>query len=223
MSVPKVVEGEVTFSIPAAGKECKTWYKVIGDLKSGTHPLVCLHGGPGVGHDYLLSLSDLSSTYNIPLIFYDQVGNARSTHLPEKMGDTKFWSVQLFLDELDNLLAHLGVQDGYDILGQSWGGMLGACHAINKPKGLNRLVISNSPASMKLWVEAQDVLRTSLPKDVQDTLTKHEKDGTTDSKEYEDAVEIFYSKHLCRLDPRPEEVVASLDWIKKDPTVYLTM
>ena len=223
MSLPKVVEGEVTFSIPTAGKECKTWYKVIGDLKSGTRPLVCLHGGPGVAHDYLLSLFDLNSKYDIPLVFYDQVGTGRSTHLSEKNGDKSFWSVQLFLDELDNLLTHLGIQDSYDVLGQSWGGMLGACHAKNQPKGLTRLVISNSPASMQLWVEAQDILRTGLPQDVQDTLTKHEKDGTTDSKEYEAAVEVFYSKHLCRLEPRPEEVVASLDWIKKDPTVYLTM
>mgnify|MGYP003332637832 CR=1 FL=1 len=32
----------------------KTWYRVTGDLGSGKTPLVCLHGGPGAAHNYLL-------------------------------------------------------------------------------------------------------------------------------------------------------------------------
>ena len=58
------------------------------------------------------------------VIHYDQIGNGRSTHLPDRGAD--FWTVDLFLDELDNLLAHLGIADRYHLLGQSWGGMLGA-------------------------------------------------------------------------------------------------
>lgn len=223
MSIPEVAEGLVEFSVPTAGKPCQMWYKVVGDLKSGTRPLVCLHGGPGCSHHYLLSIADLTSSYGIPTIFYDQIGNASSTHLPEKNGDASFWTVELFLDELDNLLSKLGVQDDYDLLGQSWGGMLGACHAARQPTGLKRLILADSPSDMRLFVEAANLLRTKLPEDVQDALKKHEADGTTDSKEYEAAVEVFYSRHLCRLDPMPEELVTSLEWIKKDPTVYLTM
>jgi pimeloyl-ACP methyl ester carboxylesterase len=85
------------------------------------------------------------------------------------------------------LLNHLGINSDYDLLGQSWGGMLGACFAITQPKGLHRLVIADSPASMILWVEAANKLREKLPKDVQNTLLKHEKDGTTDSPEYKKA------------------------------------
>ena len=77
----------------------------------------------------------LASTHSIPVIMYDQLGIGKSTHLPEKNGDGEFWTVSLFLAELDNLLQHLGIQDDYDLLGQSWGGMLGACHAIKQPKG----------------------------------------------------------------------------------------
>jgi pimeloyl-ACP methyl ester carboxylesterase len=82
---------------------------------------------------------------------YDQLGIGKSTHLPEKMGDGKFWTVELFLAELNNLLSHLGIKDDYDLLGQSWGGMLGASHAILQPKELHRLVIADSPADMKMW------------------------------------------------------------------------
>jgi len=40
-----ITEGEVDFDVPAAGKPCKTWYKIYGDLSAGKRPLVTLHGG----------------------------------------------------------------------------------------------------------------------------------------------------------------------------------
>lgn len=57
----------------------------------------------------------------------------------------------------------------------------------------------------------------------QAALDKHEADGTTDSKEYHDAVDVFYARHVCRLDPMPTDVVEAFGSIEKDPTVYLTM
>ena len=34
---------------------------------------------------------------------------------------------------------------------------------------------------------------------------------------------VFYGRHLCRLDPWPDEVVEAFAWIERDPTVYHTM
>ncbi|KAJ7257039.1 proline-specific peptidase, partial [Mycena rebaudengoi] len=226
MSTPmKVIEGEVEFVVSAAGKQCKTWYKIVGDLTapSSRRPLVALHGGPGVNHGYLLILEDLTKAHSIPLVVYDQIGTGYSTHLPEKMGDISFWTDQLFLDELDNLLTHLGIQDDYDILGHSWGGMLGSRHAAQQPKGLKHLVLASTPADMGLWITAQNVLRAKLPQDVQDVLDEHEKNGTTESEEYQAGVAEFYSRHLCTIKPMPEPVAEGFGWIQKDPTVYLTM
>ncbi|KAJ6610660.1 proline-specific peptidase [Mycena sp. CBHHK59/15] len=215
-------EGELDFPLPAAGKPCRTWYKIFGDLGS-RRPLVALHGGPGVNHSYLTALEDLTAIHGIPLVLYDQLGNGLSTHLPEKMGDVGFWTEDLFLAELDNVLEKLGIKDDYDLLGHSWGGMLGSRHASAQPPGLKRLIIVSSPAEMGLWVTAQNKLRTNLPQDVQDTLTAHEAAGTTSSKEYQDAVNVFYAKYLCVLHPPPEPVTQAMEWIEKDPTVYLTM
>jgi len=139
------------------------------------------------------------------------------------MGDGSFWTIQLFLDELDNLLAHFKIQDDYDLLGHSWGGMLAASHAVRNPSGLRRLAIMSSPSSMPLWVEEQNRLRSQLPQEVQDTLTKHEEAGTTSHEEYEAATQVFYGRHLCRLNPLPSDMVALFEWIAKDPTVYHTM
>ena len=100
-------------------------------------------------------MADIYVKYSIPVVFYDQLGNGDSTHLPEKVGDAgSFWTEQLFLDELDNLLRHLGIQDDYSVIGHSWGGMLAARHAARRPKGLRRLIISNSAADIQLFVKA---------------------------------------------------------------------
>ena len=112
---------------------------------------------------------DLFTIYGIPVVFYDQLGNCGSTRLPEMSGDAgSFWTEQLFLDELDNLLSHLNIQDDYVLLGQSWGGMLASRHATRQPKGLKRIVLSNSPASIPLFVKAaMEELVSKLPQDVQ--------------------------------------------------------
>lgn len=222
MAIP-TFEAEVDFTPPNAGKPCKTWYTIFGTLSKGIRPLVCLHGGPGVPHNYILPIQNLWTTHGIPVIFYDQLGCGNSTHLQEKKGDGSFWTVSLFLSELDNLLSHLGIQDDYDLLGQSWGGMLASCHAIRQPKGLRRLVIADSPASMELWVQAADKLRQDLPPEVQETLLKHEKDGTTESKEYEEAMQVFYDRHVCRTKPTPKEFAKAEELLKEDNTVYMTM
>ena len=56
-----------------------------------------------------------------------------------------------------------------------------------------------------------------------ETLTKHENDGTTDSKEYQQAMDVFYAKHVCRLDPMPQDVQDTFEALAQDPTVYYTM
>jgi L-proline amide hydrolase len=222
MSTPKVVDDEAAFDVSSAGKPCKTWYKVVGDLANRTHrPLVVLHGGPGLSHDYLIVLSALAATHSIPVIFYDQIGNGLSTHLPEKNGDNTFWGDKLWLDELDNLLVHLDIQDDYAIIGHSWGGMLAARHAALQPMGLKQLIISDSPADMYDWMGALNGLRTKLPQDVQDKITKHEDARTWENKEYQDNVQIFFQEFMCRTSP--DILIKSFDWLEKDPTVNHTL
>ena len=197
----------------------QTWYQITGDLKSKKLPVVMLHGGPGAAHNYLDSYKGLAAGGRA-VIHYDQLGCGLSTHLPG--APKEFWTPRLFLDELESLTRHLGIADAYQIVGQSWGGMLGAEHGITQPKGLKALVIANSPASMTLWVEEANRLRGLLPSDVQATLLKHEAAGTTSAPEYADAVRVFYDRHLCRV-PWPPEVAASFAQLEAEPTVYHTM
>jgi len=102
--------------------------------------------------------------------------------------------------------------------------MLGAEYAASRtPKGLKRLIISNSPASTALCAEGMDHLLSRFPKEFVQTIRQHEADGTTDSKEYVEASMTFYKKHMCTLDPWPEELIQSYMELQKNPTVYHTM
>ena len=198
-----------------------TWYRIQGELRpDAPAPLVLLHGGPGAAHDYLEPVAELAQTTGRACVLYDQLGCGRSQHLPD--APAEFWTVGLFAEELANLLEHLGIQARYHVLGQSWGGMLGMEHALEQPSGLLSLVIANSPASLKLWVSETNRLRDLLPREVQDVLDRHEKAGSTDSEEYEQAVMRFYERHLCRI-PFPDALQRTFDQLAEDPTVYHTM
>jgi hypothetical protein len=109
------LEGKIPFS--ASGEPAETWYKlkVISDLSNQTQsPLIGLHGGPGkpqatlidrllisvryMAHDHLIPLGDLSATR--PIILCDQIGNTRSTHFSDPPNPAKFWTIDLFVEEL---------------------------------------------------------------------------------------------------------------------------
>jgi L-proline amide hydrolase len=89
--------------------------------------------------------------------------------------------------------------------------------------GVLSLTICDSPASMPLWLQAAATLRARLPEDVQATLSEHEEAGTTDSAEYKAAVEVFYARHVCQVQPFPPDVQDSFAQADADPTVYHTM
>jgi L-proline amide hydrolase len=206
---------------PFEGHE--TWYRVVGDLPAasddGPAPLVTLHGGPGGTHDYLLSMADLAAGGRA-VVFYDQTGNGKSTHFPDR--GAEYYTVDLFARELASLIDHLGIQDRYHVLGQSWGGMLAQEHAITAPPGLRSVVLSNTAASFTGFAAEANGLRAGLPPDVEATLRRHEAAGTTDDPEYAQACDVFYRRHVCRTDPWPDEVVRAFAAIDADPTVYHT-
>jgi len=205
----------------AAFREWRTWYRVTGDLAAGPLPLVVAHGGPGCTHAYVDSFKDLSALDGRAVIHYDQLGCGASTRLRDKGAD--FWTVDLFLAELDNLIAELGIQDRYALLGQSWGGILASEHAVRRPAGLKALVLADSLANMKTWVAEADRLRRALPGNIHETLLKHETTGTVDDPEYVAATEIFYRHYVCRCDPWPPEVQRTFEAMAEDPTVYGAM
>jgi L-proline amide hydrolase len=202
-------------TIPFGG--ASTWYRIVGDGgRDGRLPLLCLHGGPGGSHDYLEPMRELARDGR-RVIFYDQLGCGRSPY----PNDPSKWTVELFVHEVDAVREALGL-DHIHLLGQSWGGMLGMEYALTQPTGVAGLVICDSPSSIPLWVSEANRLRGELPAQVQETLLRHEREGTTESAEYLAACDVFYDRHVCRVRPYPDYVQRSLDQLAGNQ-VYHTM
>lgn len=212
-STTTMQEGFIPFSYE--GETHQTYYKVYGDLGDRAHtPIVVLHGGPGLSYDYVSPHADLADEAlgSYPVIFYDQIGNGRSTHLPDK--PSSFWTIDLFLDELENLLTHFGIQEEFHIVGHSWGGMMGGEFVVRRhPAGLKRLVIANSPADLSLWDRAFEQLLAAFPPEVQEAMAKNPDD---DKEGFYNAIMQVYAVHGCRVQPFPDDFVKTVRSIYGD-------
>lgn len=208
-----ITEGYIPF------KGYQTWYRIVGDGEApGKLPLLCLHGGPGACHDYLEALDAMADTER-RVIYYDQLGCGNS-HIPAS--NPSMWTIPLYVEEIDVVRQALGLESIH-LLGQSWGGMLAMEYMFTQPKGVASVTISNSPASMTQWVAEANRLRDQLPPEVQAALLQHEQAGTTDSPEYQTAMQVFYDRHVCRVIPNPEYVQRSFQKLAEYPEVYNTM
>ena len=187
---------EGTIQVPGG----TVWYRVVGD---GGIPLLCLHGGPGMAHDYISPLADLADRRTV--IFYDQLGCGRS----ERPDDASLWTLERSVAEVEAVREALGLER-FHLFGNSWGGWLALQYTLDRKPDLASLIISSSPPSVDRAVREMNVLREQLPDDVQRVLADHETRQFFDCPEYTAAIMAFYKRHLCRLDPWPEIVERSM-------------
>ncbi len=192
------------------------WYRVNGKqhFAAGKTPLLCIHGGPGLSHHYLLTLAVLAASR--PVIFYDQLDSGNS----DRPNDPALWRVERFVDEVEALRAHLNL-GVLDILGSSWGGTIAAEYAMRQPPGLRRMVLASPVINTHRWIADCTAYRRQLPKDLQDVLDRHEADDTVLSDAYQEAVMVFYRRHLCRAEPWPWEIEQAFELFNYD--LYRTM
>jgi proline-specific peptidase len=187
-------------------------FRVLGE---GERTLVLLHGGPGAGSLYLRPLERLAAP-DRRVVVYDQLGCGDSDR-PE---DVLLWQSDRFVDELEALRAHLGL-DEFDLYGHSWGGMLATDYALAHQEHLRSLVLASTIADAALLQREMARLLEAFPADLRDTLRRHEEAGTTESAEYQDAIMAVYRVHVCRCDPWPAEVEKMFEDFAMD--VYVPM
>jgi proline iminopeptidase len=199
---------------PAPGG--KVWYRINGKghLTRGKTPLLCIHGGPGESHHYLLSLAVLAE--HRPIIFYDQLDSGCS----ERPNDPSNWTVARFVDEVEAVRAHLGLEELH-VLGSSWGGTVAAAYAARRPVGLKGLVLAGPLINTQRWIADCGAYRRRLPEGVQDTLDRHEAAGTVESEAYRAAIMVFYKRHFCRCEPWPWELERSFETVNRDLSIAM--
>jgi len=183
----------------------RVWYQKFDENGKGT-PLLVLHGGPGSSCFSLQVLKELSK--DRPVILYDQLGCGRS----DRPSDKSLWRIERFVAELGQVREALHL-DEVHILGHSWGTTLAAAYTLTKPEGIKSIIFSSPCLSAPLWERDQKRNLQLLPLDVQETIKRCEENGTTDSEEFNTAIEVFSKHFVNRLEKTPE-------WLEQKPAEY---
>jgi proline-specific peptidase len=205
--VAPAVDGHLT--VPGG----RIWYRIVGAERPGI-PILCLHGGPGMTHDYIENLGDLAQTR--PVVFYDQLGSGRS----ERPDHDSLWTVDRFVTELVAVREALGLQELH-LFGNSWGGWLALQYVLDHRPDLASLTLSSSPPSVPRWIADSADLRAELDEPVRAVLDRHEASGYFGCPEYQWAITHFYRRHLCRIDPWPDCLERTFAGMNEQ--VYTTM
>lgn len=113
--------------------DARLFYEVVG---SGD-PVVVVHGGPGLDHEYLQPGLDALGNQNT-LVYYDQRGTGRSaTELAESA-----ISFDIFVEDLDRIREALGYER-ISVLGHSFGALLALEYARRYPDRTRALILMN--------------------------------------------------------------------------------
>ena len=191
----------------------RLFYRTYGKPTKGT--VLCLHGGPGATHDYLLSLEDLAQ-FGYRVVMIDQLGCGKS----DRPRGTSLYTIPHNVEEVEAVRAALRLGKVH-LMGSSYGGALAIATALKYQRRLKSLVITGGLVSVPLTVREMRRLVGRLPPKVRATISKYEALGDYENPRYLAAVTEFYRRHVCRLPVWPREVVYSFDHISKP--VYYTM
>jgi proline-specific peptidase len=191
----------------------RVWWRRYGD--GPEMPVLLLHGGPGSASDYMQPLAERLGAHR-PAIVYDQLGCGRA----DQPDDDSLWTVDRSVAEVDQVREALGL-DRCHLLGQSWGGWLAIDYMSRRPKGIERLVLASTSASIPQFVAEARKLIDAMPEPHRSTIQELGARGEYDDPAYKEAVQVFYHLHLCRMDPWPEVLTRNKD--KPTNRVYLVM
>ena len=189
------------------------FYRTYGRPTKGT--ILCLHGGPGATHDYLLSLEDLAQ-FGYRVVLIDQLGCGKSA----RPRGTALYTIAHNVEEVEGVRKALQLGKVH-LMGSSYGGALAIATALKYQRNLRSLVITGGLASVPLTVREMRRLVNRLPPKTRATLAKYEAREDYENPEYLAAVDVFYRRHVCRLPVWPREVTYSFEHLSRP--VYFTM
>jgi len=192
----------------------KIYLRTFG-ARNSKRTLLCVHGGPGGTHDYLLPLADFARQ-GYRVVFYDALGCGRSD-LP---ATNDLYTLEHDLRVLEEVRRSLG-HERVHLMGSSYGGMLALAYASRHSENLLSLNSTGGLCDVPFTTAEMRRLVRGLPTRTQATLRRYEARGEFQHPECEAATMQFYRKHVCRLRPWPEELTATLSRISRP--VYYTM
>ena len=199
-----------TIAVPGG----RVWYERLG--AGDRTPLLTLHGGPGAAHYYLQPFLDRMAAHR-PVIVFDQLGCGES----EKPDDPALWTLDRAVAELDAVRVALELERCH-LFGQSWGGWLALEYLCRGRTGVDGLILASTSASIPQFVAEAGRLIDELPEPHRTALQELGAREAYDDPAYLDAVDVFYRRHLCRLEEWPEAMQRTADELDGNQS-YLTL
>jgi len=190
----------------------RVWYNVVGT--GHRTPLLVLHGGPGGSSYYLKPLGALGD--DRPVIFYDQLGCGHS----DKPMDSTLWTMDRFVQEVAAVRQALGLERVH-ILGHSFGTLILADYMKTKPIGVRSVIFASPVLDIPGYMQDVAGLLKEFPDSTQRVITDAEKNGTTNSPAYQNAMMDFYHQHLARKLPWSADVDSTITQLNPGPYVYM--
>jgi proline iminopeptidase len=172
-------------------------------LGEGPRTVLMIHGGPGCPSRYLRDSHEALVGRGLRLVTWDQLGCGESDHPT----DPSLWTLERFVAELETVRAALEL-DEIDLIGQSWGGVLGLEYLLSHPGRVRTFVAADTAFDIAGMQRGFDRKKQALGDETVTMMARHETEGTTDHPEYQAAVTLLMYRHVCRLHPWPE----SLSW-----------
>lgn len=191
----------------------KLYYKIFAPDNPET--ILCLHGGPGMTHDYILSIADLAKD-GYRVVFFDQLGCGRSD-VPK---DLRLFTIERDVEDVEGFRREMNLGKVH-LWGSSYGGLLAIAYALKYQRNLKSLISASGIASVPNTTAGMEELNARLPPEVRAVRKKYENAGDYTNPEYLKAVDVFYKTYLCRLPEWPKEVTYSLEHVSIP--VYGTM
>jgi len=142
----------------------KLFVRSYGEPTKGT--VLCLHGGPGATHDYLLSLEDLAQ-FGYRIVLMDQLGCGKS----DRPRGTSLYTIAHNVEEVEGVRRALKL-GRIHLMGSSYGGALAIATALKYQRNLRSLVITGGLASVPLTVREMKRLVQHLTPKAQAAIAK---------------------------------------------------
>jgi proline iminopeptidase len=195
--------------LPVVGGRYKVWTKKLG---SGPLKILLLHGGPGVGHEYLEAFESFLPQAGIEMYYYDQLGCNNS----DQPNDDSLWVLGRYTEEVEEVRRGLGLEN-FVLFGHSWGGVLAIEYALRYQRHLRALVISNMAGGIQAYMKRTARIKSQLPPATLARLQALEATNSYDSPEYQNIMlDVVYPRMICRIQPWPEPVTRALRHANND-------
>jgi proline-specific peptidase len=174
------------------------------------HPLILLHGGPGLDHHELHPWLDPLSGAGLRLIYVDMRGQGLSERV-----DPASLTIQVFAQDVDRLARALGLEE-FSLFGHSFGAIVSLSHALERGTARTYIISSGAASSEALMADVEREIERFEPAAMRDQIRRSwaMEARITTATEAREVAESQMPFHFWEMGD------AYRTFVEKDETVY---